>query len=121
MRLIHTYIVYKYVHCLINEQIGVVTIVECPPTKAYQASVIPRRRKPHAKKHIKYMFHLNEATLLRRVNRRGFSIKNSPGFLSPLVKSKRKIDFRNVYTVQTTWTEFWAILTPSPYVDTFTK
>ena len=23
--------------------------------------------------------------------------------------------------VQTTWTEFWAILTPSPYVDTFTK
>ena len=23
--------------------------------------------------------------------------------------------------VQTTWTEFWAILTPYPYVDTFTK
>ena len=23
--------------------------------------------------------------------------------------------------VQTTWPEFWAILTPSPYVDTFTK
>ena len=23
--------------------------------------------------------------------------------------------------VQSTWTEFWAILTPSPYVDTFIK
>ena len=30
-------------------------------------------------------------------------------------------DFNKGARVQTTWTELWAILTPPPYVDTFTK
>ena len=37
--------------------------------------------------------------------------------LGPIPSAKSKIRGR----VQTTWTEFWVILTPSPYVDAFTK